>query len=579
MKLASLLLFLILFPSFLFAQRPAEIKIENNVTMKTRDGVTLNADIYRPRAEGKYPVILERTSYDKRTGVSFGLKAAGQGYVYIIQDIRGRYVSGGDWYPFKYEGQDGYDTVEWAASLPYSNGKVGLWGGSYVGATQMLCAIASPPHLAGIMPVVTASNYYHHWAYQGGAFMQLLAQAWSSVLAIDTLQRRIGGSALPTLRDMKIPAAEYQLFELGNLNGLADYYFDWIAHPTYDEYWKQWAIEEDYSRIKVPGLHVAAWYDLFQDGSLRNYIGIKAFGGTEEARKGQRLVIIPGGHAGFGEKIADVDFGKESTLDTWALGLKWYDYLLKGQENEFSRQKPVKVFVMGKNKMREEDDWPLARAKLTSYFLHSAGGANSAAGDGVLSRIEPRSEKADTFVYDPADPVPTNGGGTLGDTTRFPPGPIDQRKIEERKDILVYTTPAFEKDVEVTGKITLEVYLSSSAVDTDLTGKLIDVWPDGFAQNLTDNILRLRYRNGFEKAEFMKPGSVYKVQLDLWSTSNVFLAGHKLRLEVSSSNFPRFNRNLNTAENPEKSKAFVKATNIIYHDRNRPSALKLPIIE
>jgi hypothetical protein len=510
--------------------------------------------------------------------VGFGLKAAAQGYVYIVQDVRGRNASEGDWYPFKYESADGYDTVEWAAALPYSNGKVGMFGGSYVGATQMLAAVAAPPHLSGTMPVVTASDYHAHWAYQGGAFEQLLAQAWCSALAINTLERRVGGTAQPSHWDMKRPPADYPLLDPGASKGLADYYFDWIAHPAYDDYWKQWSIEEHFAQIRVPALHVGAWYDLFQDGSLRNYAGIKNKGGSEAARKGQRLVVIVGGHAGAGQKIGDVDFGKDSVLDTWALGLRWYDYLLKGIDNGMAVQKPVRVFVMGKNVWRDEEDWPPARGKATRYYPHSAGKANSLSGDGTLSTTPPATEPADQYVYDPADPTPTQGGPVLGDPVHVPPGPLDQRAVESRSDVLVYTTPAFQKDTEVTGPVSLELYVSSSGVDTDFTGKLVDVWPNGFSQNLTDGILRARYRNSMEKTEFMNPGEVYKITINLWSTSNVFLAGHKLRLEISSSSFPRFDRNLNTGEDPESGTRTVKATNRVYHDRDHASALVVPIV-
>ncbi|MEW5980442.1 MAG: CocE/NonD family hydrolase [Acidobacteriota bacterium] len=562
----------------LFGQDQCPVRIENNVAMKARDGVTLRADVYRPKNDGKFPVILERTPYDKRAGVGFGLKAAAQGYVYIIQDCRGRFASEGDWYPFRYESQDGYDAVEWAAALPYSNGKVGMFGGSYVGATQMLAAVAAPPHLAGIMPVVTASNYHGHWAYQGGAFSQLLAQAWCTALAFDTLQRRVAKNSQPWQWGFERPPLDYPLLELGTPMGLADYYFDWLAHPSYDEYWKQWSIEERFAQIQVPALHLASWYDLFQDGSIRNYTGIKSAGGSEVARKGQRLIISVGGHAGAGPKVGEVDFGKDSVLDTWALGLRWYDYLLKGIDNGMDREKPVRVFVMGTNVWRDEADWPLTRAKATRYYLHSSGKANSLSGDGTLSTTAPANEAPDQYLYDPAHPVPTQGGPVLGDPVHVPPGPLDQRAVESRPDVLVYTTPAFQNDTEITGPVSLELYISSSAVDTDFTGKLVDVWPNGFAQNLTDGILRARYRHSMAKAEYLNPGEVYKLTIDLWSTSNVFLAGHRLRLEVSSSNSPRFDRNLNTGEDPGRGKRMTKATNFVYHDRDHPSALVLPVI-
>jgi hypothetical protein len=242
------------------------------------------------------------------------------------------------------------------------------------------------------------------------------------------------------------------------------------------------------------------------------------------------------------------------------------------------REKPVRVFVMGRNVWRDEDDWPVARAVETRYYLHSGGKANSAGGDGALSAAPPAAEPPDSYADDPENPVPTLGGPVLGDTERYPPGPLDQRKVEGRSDVLVYTTPAFEKDVEVIGPVSLELHVSSSALDTDFTGKLVDVAPDGTAINLTEGILRARYRTSMGKAELMTPGAVTKLRVDLWSTANVFLAGHRLRLEVASSSFPRFDRNPNTGASPEAGGKGVVATNVIYHDRDHPSALILPVL-
>jgi hypothetical protein len=554
-----------------------EVIVEHDVAATMRDGVVLRADIYRPKASGNFPVLLTRTPYDKRDEVDFGQRAAAAGYVVVVQDVRGRYTSEGEWYTFRHEPQDGYDAVEWAAALPYGNGKVGMFGSSYVGATQMLAAIMAPPHLAGILPMVTGSNLHENWVYLGGAFEQWLNQSWATSVAKDAFCRRMSKDTHAEDWVMQLPLASYPLLELGTATGLADYYLDWLAHPGYDDYWKQLSIEEHFSQIQVPALHVAAWYDIFQDGSLRNYLGIKAHGGSEAARNGQRLLVIVGGHAGDGPKIGDVDFGKDSVVDEGAIILRWYDYLLKGMDNGLGSDKPVKIFVMGKNVWRQEDSWPLARAKETRYYLHSAGRANTLSGDGTLSTLEPGAETSDKYLYDPADPVPTHGGPLRQASDRLVPGAFDQRPVENREDVLVYTTGAFKQDTEVTGPVTLELYASSSAVDTDFTGKLIDVWPNGYAQNLTEGILRARYRQSREKAEFMDPGEVYKLTLNLWSTSNVFLAGHKLRLEVSSSNFPRFDRNLNTGEDQSHSTRLVTATNTIYHNREHPSALILPV--
>ena len=560
------------------AEEHYDVIVERNVPAKMRDGVVLRADIYRPKADGKFPVLLTRSPYDKRGNAEFGLLGAAHGYVVVAQDVRGRYTSEGEWYTFKHESQDGFDTVEWAAALPYSNGMVGMFGGSYVGATQMLTAIAAPPHLAGILPIVTASNYHENWTYQGGAFEQWFDQSWTTGLSANAFDRRMARDSYATRWDAKLPLADYPLLDPGTPAGLADYYVDWLAHPAFDDYWKQLSIEDHYSQIQVPALHVAAWYDLFQDGSLRNYMGIKAHGGSEAARNGQRLVVIVGGHAGSGPVIGEVDFGKDSVFDEDALALRWYDYLLKGIDNGMGSEKPVQIFVMGKNAWRSEPDWPLERAQSTRYYLHSQGNANTLSGTGTLATSVPAAEPADKYTYDPADPAPTHGGPLCCDGGHQPGGAFDQRPVENRADVLVYTTPAFKQDTEVTGNITLELYASSSAVDTDFTGKVVDVGPDGFARNVTEGILRGRYRSSREKAELMNPEEVYKLTLNLWSTSNVFLAGHKLRLEVTSSNFPRFDRNLNTGENQAHSTRMVKAVNAIYHDAKHPSALIVPVV-
>jgi len=556
-----------------------EVVIERGVVAKMRDGVALRADIYRPRDGGRFPVLLQRTPYSKGDDSGFGRKAAARGYVVIIQDVRGRYTSDGDWYTFKNESRDGYDTVEWAAALPYSNGKVGMFGGSYVGATQMLTAIAAPPHLAGIFPFVTASNYHDGWTYQGGAFEQWFDESWTTGLAQDTLNRRVARGAVDPMRwVMKLPLSNYPLLEMGKTEGLAPYFRDWLAHPTYDDYWKQLSIEDHHAQIAVPAYNAGAWYDIFLGGTLRNYLGLKGHAGSEAARRGQRLLVVTGGHAGSGPKIGDVDFGPQSVVDDNEVMLRWYDYLLKGISNGVESEKPVRIFVMGRNVWRDEDDWPLARSQNTRYYLHSAGKANGLEGDGTLSTASPAAEPSDKFVYDPDDPVPTRGGSLCCDAQHLAPGAFDQRPNEARPDVLIFSTPAFKQDFEVTGPLSVELYAGSSAVDTDFTAKLVDVWSNGFAQNLTDGIIRGRYRNSQEKAEFMNPGETYRFTIDLWATSNVFLAGHKLRLEISSSNFPRFDRNLNRGEDPAWATGWTKATNTIYHDRAHPSALVLPVV-
>jgi uncharacterized protein len=578
---------LLLFLSPLLSAQTLSVKVERDIPAKMRDGIILKADIYRPEAEGTFPVLLQRTPYNKMGwSVDFAYKAAAHGYIVVIQDVRGRYTSDGEWYTFIHEAEDGYDTVEWAAALPQSNGKVGMFGGSYVGATQMLAATAHPPHLAGICPVVTASNYHDGWTYQGGAFEQWFNESWTSGLAQDTLNRAVQKATNARIGDGVLPLTSYPLFNFSppgavsaETSALAQYFIDWLAHPNYDDYWKKLTIEDHYPDIRVPALHIAAWYDIFLGGSLRNYAGLKSRAATADARKGQRLLVTIGGHAGSGRKIGAVDFGPEALkFEEGDITLRWYDFLFKGIQNDFADGKPVKIFVMGANQWRNEDDWPLARAKNAKYFLHSQGPANSAKGNGTLSTTAPTAEPVDKFTYDPAKPVPTIGGPLCCDSVHLVPGPEDQRPLEERDDVLIYSTSPLDHDVEVTGPVNLEFFASSSAIDTDFTAKLVDVFPNGSAINLTEGILRAKYRDSQETPTPLTPGTIYAFTIDLWATSNVFRTGHRIRLEISSSNFPRFDRNLNTGKSAATSAKFVTATNTILHDAAHPSALVLPIV-
>jgi len=553
-----------------------EVVIDHGVETRMRDGIVLHADIYRPRADGKFPVLLSRTPYDKGSDRQFAESAAARGYVVILQDVRGRYTSEGEWYPFKHESQDGYDTVEWAAGLPYSNGKVGMFGESYVGATQMLAAIAHPPHLAGIFPGVTASNYHDGWTYQGGAFEQWFSESWTEILAQDTLDRRLREKPGSLKWVSALPLSSFPVLNPGDQRSLAPYFFDWLEHPAYDDFWKQWSVEDHIAQIRVPAYFVGAWYDIFLRGTLRNYLGLKAQMSHDNVAHDVRLLVMVGGHAGDEPKIGELDFGPQSRLKLEDVELHWYDNLLKGIANGAGEEKPVKIFVMGKNTWREEDQWPVDATKYTRFYLASG---NPEPGQGVLTLDAVPGDGRDTYSFDPADPVPTVGGPLCCDNNQLAAGPVDQRANESRRDILLYSTPALKDEVEITGPVTAELYVSSSAEDTDFTAKLVDVWPSGFAQNLTEGVLRMRYRNSPEKAQLMKPGEIYKITVDMVATSNVFLAGHKLRLEVSSSNFPRFDRNLNTGEAQGYGVRSVPATNTVFWGREHPSALILPSVK
>ena len=554
-----------------------------------RDGISLDVDVYQPAGDGKYPVLLVRTPYDRSGEGDTCREAAAHGYVCITQDVRGRYGSEGEWYPFKNEANDGYDSVEWAAALPYSNGQVGMFGESYVGATQWLAAISHPPHLVAIQPSLTASDYHDGWVYQGGAFELWFDQSWTSILAAETLRSNALKNIPAKKWNAQLPESSFPVLQLDRPSALAPYYFDWLAHPDYDSYWKTLSIEEHYSELPVAARHVAGWYDVFLRGALRNYIGMRAHAATPWARDHQELVIGPWVHdADMNGKAGSLDFGNTAAFNRDLTILSWYDRVLKKSNDASANDTPakrVKIFVMGINRWREEDDWPLPRTVYTRYYLNSSGHANSSAGDGSLGAAAPNNNASngrasDVFTYDPAHPVPTHGGNLCcsHDQVQEPSGVFDQSDIEKRNDVLAYTTSAFDKDFEVTGPLTAEIYVSSSAPDTDITTKLVDVWPNGFAQNLADNIQRLRYRNSAEKTELLEPGKIYKVTIDVGATSNVFRAGHRLRLEISSSNFPHFDRNLNTGESPEHGGKFVKAENRIYHDADHPSAIILPVI-
>jgi len=560
-------------------QGPHQVVIQNAVRAKMRDGVQLVADIYRPQTEGRFPVLLERTPYNRKGDSTSAYALSSYGYVVILQDTRGRFDSEGDFYPFKYESQDGYDTVEWAAALDYANDQVGMFGGSYVGATQMLAAMAKPPHLAAIFPYVTASEYYEGWTYQGGAFAQWFASSWSSGLVIDTLRRKADQNQRPKEWVSTLPVENYPLARLPQTAELAPYFRDWVAHERDDEYWKPWKISDHYGEMTVKGLHGGGWHDLFLKGSIRNYLGLRDNAATKEARAGQRLLLGPWAHAATSPegKVGDVVFGKDAVLDYTKIELDWFDYALKGVKNEFATDSPVRIFVMGENFWREEKEFPLARTQYTKYFLHSAKGASSIKGDGVLNLNAAIDERPDAYTYAPANPVPTLGG-RLCCGAAIPPGPTDQRPNESRGDVLVFSTSSLEKDLEVTGFLTLDLYGASSALDTDFTALLVDVDQSGYARFLTDGVVRARYRSSTEKAELIKPGQVYKYSIDLWATSNVFKAGHQIRLYISSSNFPRFNRNLNTGEATQGGSRMAIAKQTIYHDREHPSAITLPVI-
>ncbi|CAI7990066.1 Cocaine esterase [Geodia barretti] len=553
------------------------LKVETNVPAAMRDGTTLYADVYRPDGPGPYPTILQRTPYDKSAALASQMldpmKAAKAGFALVIQDTRGRFTSGGEFYCFADDIEDGYDTVEWVASLPWSSGKVGMIGASYVGATQWLCATTRPPHLTAIAPNVTASNYHDGWTYQGGAFELGFNASWTLLqLTLANFKTQSGVKSIPQARQAELVKSidgmtdafrHLPLKDLPQLNGgLADYYFDWLEHPSYDDYWKRLCIEDQHSNISTPALNIGGWYDIFLRGTIRNYLGMKKNAATEEARRGQKLIIGPWQHSSRGTSLVGSHYFGVAA-DAMALGLdemhlRWFNHWLKGEDTGILDEPPVKIFVMGNDVWRDEQEWPLARAQATNYYLHSGGNANSLHGDGNLSPDAPSDEAPDVFLYNPANPVPTRGGQLCCNPYFAANGAFDQNEIEARPDVLVYSTPVLARDVEVTGPITVTLWAASSGTDTDFTAKLVDVCEDGCARNLTDGIIRARYRESM--------------------SSNVFKAGHQIRLEVSSSNFPRFDRNTNTGGVIAADTELKPAMQTILHDSAHPSHVTLPIV-
>ena len=574
------------------------IVIEKNVMVAMRDGVHLAADVYRPVEEGQHPVLLMRLPYNKdlpgrlAAFVSTAFRAAQQGYVVVLQDCRGRFASEGEFYPQFDDANDGVDTIHWIVEQPWANGKVGMIGGSYLGFTQWLLAKEHPEALRAIAPQVTTSNYYQTpMRHEGGVF-ELGVLFWALSMVPEEVQRRMRqgqasreqmGAIMQAMRDPSALMAHLPLVDQPLLREFAPWYLDWLNHPTYDDYWQRIAHSEYYEQITVPALNMGGWYDLFLGGTLANYVGMKQRGGSVVARAHQRLVIGPWSHTNDMGMFSERSYGlaaSSAAIDLEGMQLRWHDHWLKGEENGVEQDKPVKIFVMGLDQWRDEDDWPLPDTQYRPYYLHSGGHANSATGNGTLSPDAPAEEPEDVYLYDPRHRVPTVGGAILIDLAPVE-GPRGQRAVEVREDVLCYSTPVLEKPVEVTGPIALVLYISSSARDTDFTGKLVNVYPDGRAEILTDGILRARYRESFTEAKLLEPGQIYELRLDLWATSNLFKAGHRIRLEVSSSNFPRFDRNTNTGGVIERQteKDLVQAVNRIYHDAAHPSHLILPIIE
>lgn len=595
-----------------------DVVAEREVMIPLRDGVRLATDLYFPaldgrRAPGRFPVILERTPYDKRGlgSVAAAKFFARHGYVAALQDVRGRFNSEGEWYAFAREGEDGFDTVEWLGAQEWSSGKVGTVGLSYSGSDQHALATLDPPHLGAIFASEAMSNYHTGSMRQGGA-MELRFLIYAFRMAWDAPEAR----ANPALREAvrrewdnvgrwlgRMPLKP-GVSVLRHFPAIERWVLDVLTHGDYDDYWKQrgYNVEEYYDEhADVPTYLLGGWYDSYTRATTDNYIQL-----SRRKRGPVRMIIGPWVHGTTTlqqSNAGDVDFGIDAPLDDYnGFRLRFFDAALKELDTGVFAGPPVRLFVMGGGsgrklpngcldhggRWRDEEGWPLARAVPTNFYLH---------GDGAL-RPEPPAEprSSTTYRYDPRDPVPTIGGNISAANEILPPGGFDQRcrpglygckdtlPLAARHDVLVFQTAPLAADTEVTGPIGVRLWASSSAVDTDFTAKLIDVYPpnidypDGYALNIGDSIIRARYRADRARPELMTPGEIYPFEIVLYPTSNVFARGHRIRLDISSSNFPRFDANPNTGEPLGASGRTVVAENTLYHDADYPSRITLPVV-
>ena len=566
---------ILLFSLFAFARHPLNV-IQEEVRIPMRDGVKLGATLLRPASEGKFPALVIRTPYNKATeSMEFPLKAAKSGYAVFMVDVRGRYTSEGSFEAYRNEKEDGFDVIEWIAKSSYCNGKVGTWGRSYRGYVQWLALSQGPPSLLAAAPEMTPIHS-HQFFYVGGAFSYSWLD-WFVPLILPDQRRRAKDTsgtwdvdqAYEEWKKIKMDSYKYRpLAENPLLKKYASYYFEWMTHPEKSEYWKFADVDRDFPKMKTPVLLISGWYDNVYGtlGATEAFQRMRKEGGSVEAREQTRLILGPWQHGSIAAdrtKLGDMNLGASAGMDYDSVLLQWFDQHLKDQKTP--AQPPVSIFIMGANRWRYEKEWPLSRQKETSFYLRSGE---------TLSETMPAQESPERYVFDPNDPLwdPANEGSR----------PFHQKEIEARDDVLVFTSEPLQKDLEATGVVVAELYVSSSARDTDFAITLCDVYPDGTSLNLTSldaGYLRMRYRNGFEKQELMEPQKIYKIKIDNLITSNQFKKGHRIRLQITSSKTPHYDPNTNTGGNLATDQELLKATQTIYHDREHPSRLILPVID
>ena len=539
-----------------------------NIPVAMRDGVHLSTDVFLPAPSGHWPTVLVRTPYS-RHGLSIrGYHSFVQhGFALVVQDLRGRFTSQGNFGFIAQEAPDGNDTINWIAAQPWSNGYIAMAGSSYLGLVQWWAATEDNPHLRAISPMFSGDDEYSDRYYSPGGALQL----GHRLLWFAENFPPVPGGALPPptylnnlpLRTSDV-AATQQVLKLWQTA---------LDHPSFDSFWEQQSLRNSVSKINAPVLAFGGWFDPYAAGIL------DAFSRLAKADKVVETWIGPWAHDP-GLRFPSRNFGPDSAIGIRAKQTDWFERWMKRsntspQEGEAAT---LHIFVMGPDVWRKEHEWPLARTHFTPLYLASGGNANTSSGDGALTWQLPRKSKVDTYTYDPKSPVPTMGGAVCCEPLVFPPGPLDQTPVETRPDVLVFTSSPLAEEIEVTGPVRTVLYVSTSANDTDFTAKLVDVYPDGKALLVTDGIQRLRYRLSLSNPVFVKRGQAYQISVDTGVTSYVFAPHHKIRLEVSSSNFPRYDRNLNAAgPNADEMKP-IKAKQTIFHQIGFPSAIILPVI-
>jgi putative CocE/NonD family hydrolase len=522
-----------------------------------RDGIRLSANVFLPSATGSFPTLLVRTPYGKGSNILPGYKVfLDHKFAVVVQDVRGRYDSQGVFRPPLQEDNDGSDTLNWIAAQRWSDGSVGMLGGSYLGIAQWRAALTRNAHLRAIFPVVAGSDEYLDRFYSPGGALKLgHRMEWiAENLALPSYPRPPFDRYI-----FHLPLRTMDRIVTGQSIG---FYQESLNHPTYDGYWRVRSTRERLDDVNVPAFIVGGWYDNYVESDLATFAELARRSGAH------RVVIGPWAH-NMSVDFPGVSFGRESGANIRRLQLDWFEHWMRGPRPapDFP-QPPVRIFVMGANRWRDEQEWPIRRTKYTPLYL-TAGRTLSS---------QTKTPGQDEFAYDPRNPVPTRGGAVCCNPKVFPWGPMDQREVEARPDVLVYSTPALKDEVEVTGEVRVVLYASTSAPDTDFTAKLVDVFPNGHARNLCDGILRVRYRNGLRKAERATPGAIYAIHIPVGVTSNVFKPGHRIRIEISSSNFPRFDRNPNTGRAIGDELEFQTARQTIYHGLRHPSHIVLPVI-